>query len=97
MFLFVQEKMGNSAICSAQYCTNANFIFAVVNKPFVLYIYSSKAMSRKLKKAIHKTFSVMFLCNSGGRHGFNCLLMLLIFKLKEVSPSMYSLHIWKRI
>ena len=58
MFLFVQEKMVNSATCSAYYCINANFIFVVVNKPFAHYMYI--VISHELKKAIHKTFSVMF-------------------------------------
>ena len=41
-------------------------------------------ISHKLKKAIHKTFSVMFLCNTGGRHGFHDLLMLPTFNLKKL-------------
>ena len=43
---------------------------------WALQVYSSTAISHKFKKAIRKTFPVMFLCNTGGRHGFHCLLAL---------------------
>ena len=57
-------------------------------------MYIAVQRYHKLKKAIHKTCSVMFLCNTGGRHGFHFLLMFLAYKLKKVLPFLYSLHIW---